>query len=184
MQRGVRGHRLSHRGSGLSTLHLPSGASFPQLGHRHPRNVRSHPPDRHTKTHRHPLWKRRRVADRKLTEHSGSTLDTSHLPGHLEQSWAEAYRKLRPLMACKTLYYEATAIFFREKQFVLASKQPPIFPSSLIDHRVLVVLLKLDLGRSLGASSLVGSLSNPGTTSKMLYAQLTRDNVLRLHLCT
>lgn len=72
-----------------------------------------------------------KVSDRKLTEHSGSTLDISHLPGHLEQSWANAYRKLRPLMACKTLYYEATAIFFREKHFVLGSKQPPIFSSTL-----------------------------------------------------
>lgn len=83
---------------------------------------------RHTAT---PLEEWRRVADRKLTEHSGSTRDISHLPGHLEQSWGEAYRKLRPLMACKILYYEATAIFFREKQFVLGSKQTPIFSSSL-----------------------------------------------------
>ncbi|KAG6359161.1 hypothetical protein INS49_012681 [Diaporthe citri] len=75
----------------------------------------------------------------------GFPRDYSHLPTHHEQSWAPAYRKLRPLMACKGLYYEATAIFFREKHFVLGR-----------------ILLKPEVGRSLEAASLVDSLPNPG----------------------
>lgn len=39
----------------------------------------------------------------------------------LEQNWPRAYHSIHPLKACRTLYYEASAVFFREKHFVLGS---------------------------------------------------------------
>lgn len=73
----------------------------------------------------------RNVANCRLTDHSGSSWDCPHYHSLGQQSWVAAYSKLRPLMACKTFYYEATAVFFQEKHFVLGSKQPPILSYSL-----------------------------------------------------
>lgn len=62
------------------------------------------------------------VTDRRLTSHSGPLWQRNDID---QLSWVWAYRTLRPLMACKTLYHEAAAVFFSEKPFVLGSQRTP-----------------------------------------------------------
>jgi hypothetical protein len=64
------------------------------------------------------------TGDCELTENSGFQFVDLQFFDPPDQAWAQPFSNLQPFMACKTLYYEAAAVFFREKTFILGSKLP------------------------------------------------------------
>lgn len=112
-----------------------------------------------------------RIADCELTEHSGHKSIDPQFFDPPEQVWARAYRTLRPFMACRTLYYEATAVFFREKHFILGSKRPRTalsLHSHLIFNEVPGTLLNLVVGLCLGPWVFMDNLPSPYSIFEMI----------------